>query len=78
VDEKRSGRPSVLRKVKKTLISKSLQKGSGTPEKLASKLTIKGPLCSKDTVHRYLRFNLGAHSCQKSYFMQNLKKSDGK
>jgi hypothetical protein len=32
VDEKRNGRPSILRKVKKMVISKSLHKRGGAPE----------------------------------------------
>jgi hypothetical protein len=34
VDEKRSGRPSILRKVQKNVISKSLHKRGGAPENL--------------------------------------------
>jgi hypothetical protein len=47
VDEKRSGRPSILRKVQKMVISKSLHKREWSTRKLASKLTIKGPNASK-------------------------------
>jgi hypothetical protein len=62
VNEKRNGRPSVLRKVAKIVISKSDHKRGWSTRKLGSKLTIRGHQCSKDTVHRYLRFNLGASS----------------
>jgi hypothetical protein len=65
VDEKRSGRPSILRKVQKMVISKSLHKREWSTRKLASKLTIKGPQCFKDTVHRYLRSSFGANSCKR-------------
>jgi hypothetical protein len=58
VDEKRSGRPSILRKVQKMFFSKSLHKRGRSIRKLATKLTIKGPQCSKNTLHRYLRFDL--------------------
>jgi hypothetical protein len=37
---KRSGRPSILRKVKKMVISKSLHNRGRSTRKLASKLTI--------------------------------------
>jgi hypothetical protein len=40
VDEKRSGRPSILRKVQKMVITKSLHKRGQSTRKLASKLTI--------------------------------------
>jgi hypothetical protein len=65
VNEKGSGRPSILRKVQKMVISKSLQKREWSTKKLASKLAIKGPQCSEDTVHRYLRFNLGAYHAKR-------------
>ncbi len=65
VDEKRSWRSSILRKVKKMVIYKSLHKRGRSTGKLANKLTIQGPQCSKDTVHWYLRFNLGAYSCKR-------------
>jgi hypothetical protein len=39
VDERRSGRPSILRKVKKMVISKSLHKTGRSTRKLAIKLT---------------------------------------
>ncbi len=66
--EKRSGRPSILRKFKKMVISKSLHKRKWSTRKLAGKLTFKGPQCSKDTVCRYLKFNLGANSCKRPVF----------
>jgi hypothetical protein len=66
----RSGRPSILRKVQKMVMSKSLHKREWSTRKLASKLTIKGPQYSKDTVHRYLRSNFGATSCKKACFTQ--------
>jgi len=58
VDEKRSGRPSIMRKVQNMFISKSLHKRGRSTRKLASKLTIPGLQCSKDNIHRYLRFDL--------------------
>jgi hypothetical protein len=70
LDEKRSGRPSILRKVQKMFISKSLHKRECSTRKLARKLTMKGPQCSKDTVHRYLRFNLGAYSCKRPVLLK--------
>jgi hypothetical protein len=78
VDEKRSGRPSILRKVQKMVISKSLHKRGQSTRKLATKLTIQGPQCSKNTLHRYLRFDLESLFMQEACFMQNLQKSDGK
>jgi hypothetical protein len=58
VAEKRSGRSSILRKVQKMVISKSLHKRGRSTRKLATKLTIQGPQCSKNTLHRCLRFDL--------------------
>jgi predicted transcriptional regulator YheO len=78
VDEKRSGRPSILRKVQKMAISKSLDKRGQSTRKLASKLTIRGLQCSKDTIHRYLRLDLWSLFMQEACFMQNLQKSDCK
>jgi hypothetical protein len=46
-DEKRSGRPSILRKVQKMVISKSLHKRGQSTRTLASKLTIQGPQSPK-------------------------------
>jgi hypothetical protein len=66
VDEKRSGRLSILRQVQKIVISKSVCKRGQNTKKLASKLTIRGPQRSKDTVHIYLRGNLGAYSCKRT------------
>jgi hypothetical protein len=39
VDEKRSGKPSILRKIQKMVISKSLHRKGRSTRKLASKLT---------------------------------------
>jgi hypothetical protein len=78
VDEKRSGRPSILRKVQKIVISKSLPKSGRSTIKFASKLTIRGLQCSKDTIHRYLRFDLWSLFMQEACFTQNLQKSDCK
>ncbi len=47
VDEKRSGRPSILRQVQKMVISKSVHKRGQNTRKLASKLTIWGPKARK-------------------------------
>ncbi len=49
------------------VISKSLHKRGQSTRKLASMLTIPGPQCSKDTAHRYMRFDLW------SLFMQDGK-----
>jgi hypothetical protein len=76
VDEKRSGRPSILRKVQKNFISKSLHKRGWSTRKLASKLTIRGLQCFKDTIHIYLRFDLWSLFMQEACFTQNLQKSD--
>jgi hypothetical protein len=78
VDEKRSGRPSILRKVKKIVISKSLHNRGQSTRKFASKLTIRGLQCSQDTNQRYLRFNLWSLFMQEACFTQNLQKSDCK
>jgi hypothetical protein len=59
-------RPLILRKRFKKLISKSVHKRGWSTRKLASKLTIEDPQCSKDTVHGNLRFNLGAYSHKRS------------
>ncbi len=76
VDEKRSGRPSILRKVQNMVISKSLHKRGQSTRKLASKLTIPGLQCSKDNIHRYLRFDLWSLFMPEACFTQNLQKSD--
>jgi hypothetical protein len=47
VDEKRSGRPSMLRQVQKMVISKSVHKRGQNTRKLASKMTIQGPNAPK-------------------------------
>jgi hypothetical protein len=65
VDEKRSGSPSILRKVQKMVISKSLLIKRRSTRKLASKLTFRGLQSSKDTVYRYLRPIFGAYSCKR-------------
>jgi hypothetical protein len=78
VDEKRSGRPSIQRKVQKMIISKSLQKKGRSTRKLASNLTIRGLQCSKDTIHKNLRFDLWSLFLQEACFTQNLQKSDCK
>jgi hypothetical protein len=77
-DEKRSGRPSLLRKVQKMVISKSLHIKGRSTRKLASKLTFRGLQSSKDTVHRYLRFDLWSLFMQEACFIQKLQKSDCK
>jgi hypothetical protein len=61
VDEKGSGRPSILRKVQTMFISKSLHKRRWSTKKLASR----PPMLQRHIVHRYLRFNLGAYSCKR-------------
>ncbi len=48
------------------VISKSDHKRGQNTRKLASKLTIRGPQHSKDTVHIYWRCNLGAYSCKRT------------
>jgi hypothetical protein len=78
VDEKRSGRPSILRKVQKMVISKSLHKRGRSTRKFSSKLIIRVLQCSKDTIHRYLRFNLWSLFMLEACFTQNLQKSDRK
>jgi hypothetical protein len=78
VDEKRSGRPSIMRKVQNMVISKSLHKRGRSTRKLASKLTIPGLQCSKDNIHRYLRFDLWSLFMPEACFTQNLQKSDRK
>jgi hypothetical protein len=78
VDEKRSGRPSIMRKVQNMVISKSLHKRGRSTRQLASKLTISGLQCSKDNIHRYMRFDLWSLSIPEACFMQNLQKSDRK
>jgi hypothetical protein len=78
VAEKRSGRPSILRKVQKMVISKSLHKRGRSTRKLASKLTNQGPQCFKNTLHRYLKSDLWSLFMQEACFTQNLQKSAGK
>jgi hypothetical protein len=75
VDEKRSGRPSILKKVQKMVIAKSLHKRGWSTRKIASKLTIRGLQCSKDTFHGYLRFGFWSLFMQEACFTQNLQKS---
>ncbi len=60
------------------VISTSLHKRGWSTKKFVSKLTIRGLQCSKDTIHRYLRFDLWSLFMQKACFMKNLKKSDCK
>jgi hypothetical protein len=62
-------------KFKKWFFPNLFTKGDG---KLATKLTIQGPQCSKNTLHRYLRFDLWSLFMQEARFTQNLQKSDGK
>ena len=57
---KKSGRPKVLKKPAKLVISKSMHKRGWSSRKLSNKLTARGYPCSKDTVHRYLKSELGA------------------
>ena len=78
VDEKRSGRPSIMRKVQNMVISKSLHKRGRSTRKLASKLTIPGLQCSKNNIHRYLRFDLWSLFMPEACFTQNLQKSERK
>ena len=57
---KKSGRPKILKKEAKLVISKSMHKRGWSSRKLSNKLTARGHPCSKDTVHRYLKSELGA------------------
>ncbi len=75
---KRRGVESLLRKVQKMVNPKSLYKRGRSTRKLASKLTIQGPQCPKNTLHRYLRFDLWSLFIQEACFTQNLQKPDGK
>ena len=61
-DKQRSGRPKKLTRVAKIVIAKSLAKKRQTTRKLAARLSAKGHVCSKDTVHRYLTKDLGARA----------------
>jgi hypothetical protein len=78
LDEKRSGSSSILRKVQKMVISKSLHKRRRSTRKLATKLTNQGPQCSKNNLQRYLRFDLWSLFMQEACFTRKLQKSDGK
>ena len=61
-DKQRSGRPKKLTRVAKIVIAKSLAKKRQTARKLAARLSAKGHVCSKATVHRYLTKDLGARA----------------
>jgi hypothetical protein len=65
VDEKRSGRHSILRKVKKMVISKSLHKKGRSTRKLASKLNIQGPQSPKTPSKDIWDLFFGACSCKR-------------
>ena len=66
VPKKSSGRPKILDRVAKIVISKSLTKKRQSTRKLAKRLTAKGMNCSKDTVRRYLKNDLGVRSYVRS------------
>ena len=55
----KSGRPKVLKKPAKLVISKSMHKRGWSRRKLSNKLSARGHPCSKDTVNRYLKSELG-------------------
>ena len=57
---KSTGRPRILDRVSKIVLAKSLTKKRQSTRKLAKRLTAKGMKCSKDTVRRYLKRELGS------------------
>ncbi len=63
--EKRSGRPSIPRKVQKIIISKSLHKRGRSTRKLATKLTNQDPQCSKTPSIDIWDLIFGAYSCKR-------------
>ena len=58
----RCGRPKLLNRVSKIIITKSLRKRGKSTREIARKLTNKGYCISQTAVHRYLRFDLGVKS----------------
>ena len=67
VKGKSPGRPKVLGKIEKIIISKSVGKKRQSPRKLAARFTARGLKGSKDTIKRYLRkgFGLKPYHCRK-------------
>ena len=61
-DRKRSGRPTVMSKISKMVVSKSLTKKRQSTRKLAERLTRHGHAMSHTTVHNYLTQKLGVRS----------------
>ena len=68
IDRKRSGRPTVQKKVSKLVLAKSLTKKRQSTRKLAERLSRSGHHMSHMTVHNYLTKRLGAKAfkCLKS------------
>ena len=58
-EKKRTGRPKVLGRIEKIIISKSLGKRRQSTRKLAKKFSARGLKGSKDTIRRFLRKDLG-------------------
>ena len=58
----RCGRPKLLNRVSKIIITKSLRKRGKSTREIARKLTNKGYFISHTAVHRYLRSDLGVKS----------------
>jgi transposase len=61
-DRKRSGRPTVMSKISKMVVSKSLTKKRQSTRKLAERLTRHGHAMSHTTVYNYLTQKLGVRS----------------
>ena len=69
-DKPRSGRPKVLDRVSKIVITKSLTQKQQSTRKLAARLTASGLPVSKNSVHRYLVKDLGC----KAFVQQKIPK----
>ena len=65
-DKPRSGRPTVLDRVSKIVLAKSLTKKRQSTRKLSKRLSNHGHQVSHMTIQRYLSKNLGAHAYRRT------------
>ena len=71
---KSGGRPSVLTAAYIMVISKSVHKNGWSTPKLANKLSNRVHKCSKNTVHKFLRLNVGVRSFKRQVIPKINKK----
>ena len=74
IDRKRSGRPTVQKKVSKLVLAKSLTKKRQSTRKLAERLSRSGHHMSHMTVHNYLTKKLGAKAFKRPKIPKLTKK----